>query len=150
MRIEEAIKQSRFSDSYQKAVINLLYTANWLRDEQVQLLKQFDLLPQHFNAMRIIRGKHPQPVSPGEIKEVLIDKANDLTRLLDKLEKKGLIRRNLCPTNRRKMDVTMTAKGQKVLEDASLAMQALIRRLKKQVTDKEAANLSRLLDKIRE
>jgi DNA-binding MarR family transcriptional regulator len=149
MKIEEAIKQSRFDDSYTKAVINLQYTANWLRDEQVRLLKPYDILPQHFNALRIIKGRHPEPVSPGEIKEVLIDKANDLTRLLDKLEKKGLIRRRLCPSNHRKMDVNLTAKGIKLLEDTGKALMVPTRALKEQLTDKEAATLSRLLDKMR-
>lgn len=150
MKIEEAIKQSRFADNYQKVVVNMLYTGNWIRDEQIGLLKPFDLLPQHFNALRIIRGRHPQPVSPGEIKEVLIDKANDLTRLLDKLEKRGFIKRNLCPTNRRKMDVTLTPRGLKVVEETSQAMQVFVKRMKRQLTDKEAASLSRLLDKMRD
>lgn len=150
MKIEDAIQQSRFQDNYQKAVVNLAYTANWVRDEQIRLLKPFDLLPQHFNALRIIRGRHPAPVSPGEIKAVLIDKANDLTRLLDKLENKGLIKRNLCPTNRRKMDVNLTARGLKLLEEVSAHIQGFTKRLKGQITDKEAATLSRLLDKMRE
>jgi DNA-binding MarR family transcriptional regulator len=149
MKIEEAIRQSRFADNYQKVIVNLIYTANWIRDEQVKLLKQYDILPQHFNALRIIKGKHPQPVSPGEMKEVLIDKANDLTRLLDKLEKKGLIRRGLCPTNRRKMDVTITTKGIRLLEEAGKSMIVLVKHVKNQLTDKEAALLSRLLDKMR-
>lgn len=150
MKIEEAIKQSRFSDNYQKVVVNMLYTGNWIRDEQTRQLKPFDLLPQHFNALRIIRGRHPSPVSPGEIKAVLIDKANDLTRLLDKLEKMGLIKRNLCPSNRRKMDITLTARGIKHLEEASAEMQAFSKRLKARITDKEAATMSRIMDKMRD
>lgn len=150
MKIEEAIKQSRFADSYHRSLVNLFYTANWLRDRQIRLLKQFDILPQHYNVLRIIRGRDPEPVSPGEIKEVLIDKANDLTRLLDKLEKKGLIRRRLCPVNRRKMDVTLTSKGFKLLEEAAKTMDTLTREMKDKLSDKEAASLGRLLDKMRD
>jgi DNA-binding MarR family transcriptional regulator len=150
MKIEEAIKQSRFADSYHRSLVNLFYTANWLRDRQIRLLKQFDILPQHYNVLRIIRGKDPEPVSPGQIKEVLIDKANDLTRLLDKLEKKGLIRRRLCPANRRKMDVTLTPKGAQLLEDAAKTMDTLTREMKDKLSDKEAASLGRLLDKMRD
>lgn len=150
MKIEEAIRQPNFTDSYQKAIINLMYTANWLREEQTKLLKQYDILPQHFNVMRIIRGRHPKPVSPGEIKEVMIDKTNDLTRLLDKLEKKGWIQRRLCQANRRKMDVTLTENGIKILQETSIAMNAFTGKLKTRFSDKEAASLSKLLDKLRE
>lgn len=149
MKIEDAIKQSKFGDNYQKAIINLVYTGNWLRDEQIRLLKPFDILPQHFNVLRIIRGKHPAPVSPGEIKEVLLDKANDLTRLLDKMEKKGWVKRGLCPTNRRKMDVTITSKGLKFIEETSASIDSFTNSLKGRISDKEAETISKLLDKIR-
>ncbi|PJJ75844.1 DNA-binding MarR family transcriptional regulator [Thermoflavifilum aggregans] len=148
-RIEEAIKQSKFQDVYQKALVNLIYTANCLRDEQVRRLKSFDLLPQHFNVMRILRGRHPNPVCPGEIKEVMLDKANDLTRLLDKLERKGLIQRNLCPTNRRKMDVTLTQAGIELLEKLNHIMEETHKTLKERLSEREAASLSHLLDKMR-
>lgn len=149
MKIEEAIKQSKFTDSYQKAIINLMYTGNWLRDEQVRLLKPHDILPQHFNVLRIIKGRYPEPVSPGEIKEVLIDKANDLTRLLDKLEKKGWVKRRLCPTNRRKMDVTLTTKGLKFIEESTASIEPFAKVIKGRISDKEAEIISKLLDKIR-
>jgi len=148
-RIEEAIKQSKFQDLYQKALVNLIYTANCLRDEQVRRLKSFDLLPQHFNVMRILRGRHPNPVCPGEIKEVMLDKANDLTRLLDKLERKGLIQRNLCQTNRRKMDVTLTQAGIELLEKLNHIMEETHKTLKERLSEREAASLSHLLDKMR-
>lgn len=150
MKLEDAIKQRRFADSYHRSLINLMYTANWLQDKQVRLLKPFDILPQHYNVLRIIRGRDPEPVSPGEIKEVLIDKANDLTRLLDKLEKKGLIRRRLCAVNRRKMDVNLTPKGARLLEEAAKVMDSLTDEMKNKISDKEAASLGRLLDKMRD
>src|SRR5690554_454998 len=96
MRIEEAIKQGKFRNNYQKAVVNLIFTSNWLRDAQGEFFKEYDILPQHFNALRIIKGRHPKPVSAGEIKEVLLDKASDVTRLLDKLVNLGYVHRQLC------------------------------------------------------
>ncbi|MGH2643184.1 MAG: MarR family winged helix-turn-helix transcriptional regulator [Chitinophagaceae bacterium] len=150
MKIEDAIKQSRFADNYQRAIVNLLFTGNWVRDEQTRVLKQYDILPQHFNVLRIIKGRNPEPISPGEIKEVLIDKSNDLTRLLDKLEKKGLIKRRLCPVNRRKMDVTLTSKGIKLIHETATAMEPFVKSLQGRITDKEAEILSKLLDKMRE
>ena len=85
MKIEEAIKQGRFGSNFHKAVVNLIYTSNWLRDAHTDLFRKYGILSQHFNALRIIKGRHPKPVSAGEIKEVLLDKASDVTRLLDKL-----------------------------------------------------------------
>ena len=150
MEIGDAIKQSHFADNYQKGIVNLLYTGNWVRDEQIRLLKQYDILPQHYNILRIIKGRYPEPISPGEIKEVLIDRSNDLTRLLDKLERKGFIKRRLCTVNRRKMDVTLSAKGVKLIEDTTRSLEPFVNGLKGRITDKEAETLSRLLDKIRE
>ncbi|HEY8916321.1 MAG TPA: MarR family transcriptional regulator, partial [Chitinophaga sp.] len=91
MRIEEAIKQGKFSNNFHKALVNLIFTSNWLRDANAEIFKKYDILPQHFNALRIIKGRHPKPVSAGEIKEVLLDKASDVTRLLDKLVKQGYV-----------------------------------------------------------
>lgn len=149
MKIDDAIRQRQFEDDYQRALINLIYTSNWLRDEQIRRLKPFGLLPQHYNLLRIIKGRHPEPVSPGEMKEVMLDKANDLTRLLDKLEKKGLISRKLCETNRRKMDVHITAEGLRLLEQAGAVFHELQAEIMQQLSDLEAAKLSRLLDKMR-
>lgn len=149
MKIEEAIKQEHFSHNHQKALVNLIYTANWLRDEQTKLLRKSDILPQHYNVLRIIKGRYPEPVSPGEIKEVMLEKANDLTRLLDKLEKKGWVKRVICPVNRRKMDITLTAKGVKMLQQISADMEAFIAAIKTRLPDKNAATLSQLLDKLR-
>ncbi|GAA4318017.1 MarR family transcriptional regulator [Compostibacter hankyongensis] len=150
MKIEAAIRQTRFTDNYQKMVVNFVYTGNWLRDEQVKIFKAYGILPQHYNALRILKGRYPDPVSPGEIKAVMLDKANDLTRLLDKLVQKEMVQRRLCETNRRKMDVTITPKGLKLIEELEKPLGAFTQTLKKRLTDKEAAQLSRLLDKMRD
>lgn len=149
MDIGKAIKQEKFQSGYQKAMINILYTGNWLRDSQTELLKQFDILPQHYNILRIIKGKHPEPVSPGEIKEVMLDKGNDVTRLVDKLYKKGYIKRHLCKENRRKIDIHITDKGIEFLKELDEPIKKQFLNLKKQMTEKEAETLSHLLDKLR-
>ena len=149
MRIEQAINQTRFRDDYHKVVVNLLYTGNWLRDAMGANLKSHDLLPQHYNALRIIKGKHPEPVSAGNIKEVMLDKASDVTRLLDKLEKLDYIQRRLCPHNRRKMDINITPKGLKILDELDEPMDSFYADLMQRVTVEEASMLSDLLDKVR-
>lgn len=149
MKIEQAIKQTTFTDIYQKALLNLIYTGNWIRDEQLKVMKPFEILPQHYNALRIIRGRHPAPISPGEIKEVLMDKANDLTRLLDKLEKKGYIKRNLCPSNRRKIDIHITPAGLALLETMNAPLENFNNQIKVRLTKQQAATLSELMDSLR-
>lgn len=150
MKIETAIKQPIFSDPYHKMLVNLIFTGNWLRDEQIKILRPFDILPQHYNVLRIIRGRRPKTISPGEIKEVLIDKANDLTRLLDKLEKKGYINRLLCPSNRRKMDISITEKGLQLLKDIQIPMESFTKCIQERLNDTQATKLSNLLDLLRE
>ena len=112
MNILEAINQKSFDSSYEKAVVNLLYTHNWVRDRQQEVFKPYGLKMQHYNVLRILKGRYPEAYSPGEIKEVMLDKAPDLTRLIDKMVDMGLVDRHLCPDNRRKMNVFITDKGQ--------------------------------------
>ncbi len=149
MKIEDAIKQGKFADNYERVIVNVLYTANCLRDIQNNLLKEHELLIQHYNVLRIINGRSPEPISPGEIKEVVLDKSTDLTRLLDKLVNKGLVNRELCAENRRRMDITMTPKGKKLLERLSVSLNDIKTEMKKGLTDKEAEQLSKLLNKMR-
>ncbi len=149
MKIEDAIKQSNFKNKLQKATVNIIYTGNWLRDLHLNTFKSFDLLPQHYNILRIIKGRHPEAVSPGQIKEVMLDKGNDVTRLIDKLVKKHLVKRKTCPENRRKIDITLTEKGMEVLEEMTREMDKINRRFFRQISEEEAALLSDLLDKFR-
>lgn len=149
MKIENAIKQSSFTNSYHKALINLIFTANWARDEQMKAFKKFGLLPQHFNVLRIVRGSMPNPIAPKKIREVLIDKSGDLTRLLDKLEKMGCIKRNLCPSNRRQMDISMTDHGLELLEKLQEPLDQFTEKVQKNITEEQAVMLSHLLDDLR-
>jgi DNA-binding MarR family transcriptional regulator len=130
-------------------VVNLVYTGNWVRDQQNQTFKKYDILPQHYNLLRILKGRFPKPASPGEIKEVMLDKGTDVTRLVDKLVNKDLVRRGLCEENRRKMDVVITEKGLQLLKELEVPMQSLSDQLKSQLSENEAETLSHLLDKLR-
>ncbi len=149
MKIEQAIKQSKFENAYHKVVVNLIYTATKIKEKQADIFKKNGLVIQHFNALRIIRGRYPNSISPGEIKEVMIEKANDLTRLLDKLVAMELICRNICPVNRRKMDIIITDKGQQLLKELEIPMKIALEQIKLHITEEEAEQLSNMLDKIR-
>lgn len=149
MKIEEAIKQKKFKSSYQKATINLIYTSNWLNDQMKQGFKPYDITSQQYNVLRILRGKHPDVCNAGYIKEVMLDKTPDLTRLIDRLLKKKLVTRETCEQNRRRVEIKITEEGLKLIkkiekefDDHDTLMNG--------ISEKEAELLSDLLDKIRE
>ncbi len=150
VKIEQAIQQASFDNSLHKAVINLVYTSNWMRDKQNQLFKPYGILPQHFNVMKILKGKHPELVSPSYVKEVMLDKAPDLTRLVDKLVQKGWASRKQCEQNRRMVEIGLTDKGVKVLEVLNEQVKANAASLQNRLTETEAEQISDLLDKLRD
>lgn len=148
MDIGEVIKQSSFADNRIKSQINLIYTYNWLRDQHAPVFKRHGILVQHFNVMKIVKGRHPEPTNPGHIIDVMLDKKRDLTRLIDKLVDKGLLDRRTCPTNRRKVEVFITDHGLQLtdaIEKELNVVDAQINRL----SEDEAGLLSDLLDKMR-
>jgi DNA-binding MarR family transcriptional regulator len=149
MSILKEIKQKSFKSSIEKAAVNLLYTHNWYRDKYQDIYKAHNLKPQHYNVLRILKGSKPKSISPGEIKERMLDKSPDLTRLVDKLVERGFAERHLCPENRRKMDVSITKKGEDILKEITRKQDKLRKEQQKNITDAEAEQLSDLLDKFR-
>ncbi|MCO6463937.1 MAG: hypothetical protein J5I52_07290 [Saprospiraceae bacterium] len=149
VEIDKVIKQSSgFTDGYQKALVNLLYTANHFRDTHQKVFKKYGIQGQHFNVMRILKGKHPEAVTPGYIKEVMIDKGRDLTRLVDKLETLGWVTRRVCEDNKRQMNINLTEIGIKKLDELRQIIKKLDDQLKC-MTEEEYNQLSALLDKMR-
>ena len=148
MKIEQAIKQDRFNDEYHKLFLNLLYTAGWLNIRQIQFFKQYDLSPQQFNILRILRGQHPNPASVNLLIERMLDKMSNASRLVDKLDAKGLVERRKCAADKRQVDVAITKKVMKLLEqiDKEIGnLDNMVGSLSKQ----EAKTMNELLDKMR-
>jgi DNA-binding MarR family transcriptional regulator len=148
MDIEKVIKQNKFQNSYQKAMINLIYTSNYFRDSHMCIFRPYDIQTQHFNILRILNGKHPEPATPGYIKEVMLDKGRDLTRLIDKLEGIGWVSRMICPENKRKIHINLTKEGLEKVDVISLKLETLYDGMKF-LSEDEYELLSRLLDKMR-
>lgn len=145
MKIEEEIKQSKFKSPQQKAVLNLIYTANWLQSRQQDFFKSQGITATQFNILRILKGQHPNSISATEIKSRMLDRNSDVSRLLDRLAQKNLINKSTCPNDRRAADVTITKDGLALLEKISLSLNENAVDLNEQ----EAAQLSDLLDKCR-
>lgn len=149
MGIQEEIKQSSFRSSYQKAFLNILYTNNWLDAKVRELLKEHELTKQQFNVLRILRGSHPEPLSTLQIRERMLDKMSDSSRIVDRLVLKNYAEKSTCPGDKRLVDVLITDKGLALLAEIDqkediidLSMNAL--------SEKEAETLSQLLDKVRD
>jgi MarR family 2-MHQ and catechol resistance regulon transcriptional repressor len=148
VKIEKAIKQEKFISPIHKAVVNLLYTYNWYMEQTAELFKGEDLTPQQYNVLRILRGKYPEALAAGEIKEVMLDKNPDLTRLCDRLSAKGLLEREVNAVNRRQMLIKITPAGLKILDKIGPVMEEASKTWAN-LTDEEAEALSDLLDKLR-
>jgi MarR family 2-MHQ and catechol resistance regulon transcriptional repressor len=148
MGIDQDIHQAKFRNEYQKATINLLYTYGWLMEKTKELFSSEDITPQQFNILRILRGSFPQPLSTLQIRERMLDKMSDTSRIVDRLIAKGLVKKGTCKADRRLVDITITDKGKKVLEKFD-ARQDELDGLIGNLSKKEAITLSELLDKVR-
>lgn len=148
MKIEDAINQKKFENPYQKAFINLKYTHNWLMDQSKSTFQPFDITQQQYNVLRILRGAYPNVRSAGEIKNVMIDKSPDLTRLMDRLVAKELVDRELCLINRRKVEIKINIKGLNLLDEMDKSVKKS-QKVMHSLTIEEAEELSNLLDKLR-
>lgn len=148
MGIQEEIKQSHFRNAYQKAFINIFYTNNWL-DEQVRdMLSDEGLTKQQFNVMRILRGSYPDPLSTLQIRERMLDKMSDTSRIVDRLIKKDFVTKQTCPNDKRLVDVLITDNGLKKLEELD-QKEYMIEDSFQNLSESEAEMLSELLDKLR-
>src|SRR5882762_3649029 len=147
MSIDKDINQRKFRNDYQRAGINLIYTYNWANEQIKQIFEQFDITPQQFNILRILRGAG-EPLSTLQIRQRMLDKMSDTSRIVDRLLKKGLVKKITCKADRRLVDVTISDKGLKLLEKMDRHdndMEAVFKNL----TDAEAKTLNKLLDKLR-
>lgn len=148
--IEEEIK-SKFSDPYSKFWINLLFTSSWASAQQVEIFKPYNLSPQQFNILRILRG-FGDWMMIHDIKSRMLDKSPNMTRLVDKLIDKNLIKRRRCNKDRRVIYAQITNLGLSLLDkiDSEKSPRMLFESLKGILSKNEAEQFSLLLDKIRE
>lgn len=147
--IEEAIQQPRFQDNYHRAQVNVIFTAAWLNHHTVQALKPLGLSLQQFNILRILRGRGAEPSTVKLLTERMLDKMSNASRIVDKLEAKGLVDRTPCPSDRRRVDIHINTAGLKLVERASMAVRHVRETSFADMTPQEAEQLSLLLDKLR-
>ena len=147
MGIEKDIQQTNFRNEYQKLGINLLYTANWLNENVGKFLEQEEITQQQYNILRILRGSEV-PLSTLQIRERMLDKMSDTSRIVDRLIVKELVAKSTCPTDKRLVDITLTDKGHALVEKLD-QLNDQIDGLLKGVTENEAKTINEILDKLR-
>jgi DNA-binding MarR family transcriptional regulator len=148
MSIEKDINQRSFRNEYQKGIINLIYTYNWMNEKMKKLFNKEDVTGQQYNILRILRGA-AKPISTLQIRERMLDKMSDTSRIVDRLVLKGLAQKTICKDDKRLVDVSITTKGKALLEKIDKYeqdMDAIMGNL----SDAEAKTLNKLLDKIRQ
>jgi DNA-binding MarR family transcriptional regulator len=148
MSLEKDINQKVFRNEYQKAAINLIYTYNWLNEKMKSFFEKEDITGQQFNILRILRGA-AIPLSTLQIRERMLDKMSDTSRIVDRLVLKGLVKKNICKNDKRLVDVSISPRGSKLLEKIDKyenEMDAVFGNL----SQTDAKTLNTLLDKIRQ
>ena len=149
MKIEDELK-GRFRSERNKALINLSFTEKQLTYSFLQLLKNYGLTEPQYNILRVLRGFRSEgPSSIGFLKERMLDRSSDVSRLVDKLFDKGLISRSENAIDRRQKDVEISEKGLNLLAGMGVC-DAKADTLLQNLTDDEVNELNRLLDKIRD
>lgn len=148
MGLEEDVKQTKFTNEHQKAMVNVLYTSSWLNNRNTTYFKKYNISPEQFNVLRILRGSQPNPMRLADIAERMIEKNSNCTRLVEKLRQKELVDRQLCESNRRQVDISITSKGLKLLSEIDKDYDEWLS-IQKSITQAEAIELNRILDKLR-
>jgi DNA-binding MarR family transcriptional regulator len=148
MGLEKDINQTNFRNEYQKAAINLIYTYNWMHERMKGIFEKHDITSQQFNILRILRGAG-KPISTLQIRQRMLDKMSDTSRIVDRLVVKELVQKNTCINDKRLVDVSITEAGKKILEKMD-AYNAKMDAIFNNLSAEEAKKLNVLFDKIRE
>lgn len=148
MSIEEVINQPNFRNNWQKATLNILYTSNWMHNKIKSFLKPYGITQQQFNVLRILRGQFPNPLTTSVIRDRMLDKMSDASRIVERLCKKGLVERKVCSTDKRLVDVSISDKGLGILAEID-KKSSFLDFSSTTLTEEEAQLLSDLLDKMR-
>lgn len=148
MSLEQDIKQAKFRNEHHKAGINIIYTYNWMMERNKALFDLENITPQQFNILRILRGSAPRPISTLQIRERMLDKMSDTSRIVDRLVLKGLASKKTCTSDKRLVDISITNTGLQLLQRLDAKndeMDAVLGSL----SGDEVKTLNLLLDKIR-
>ncbi|MAZ73942.1 MAG: MarR family transcriptional regulator [Flavobacteriaceae bacterium] len=149
MKIEDAIKSIHSMGLTTKTVINIMYSSRVVEEQVQTVLKPFELSLPQYNVLRILRGQRGNPANLSTLQERMIDKSSNTTRLVDKLLKKGWAKRQICPSNRRKIEIFITDQGLNLLTTLDPLMEQNNKSVVSTLSETELETLNNLLDKLR-
>ncbi len=150
MLLEERIKQSKpFRSQAERLVVNIMYSAAWLQEHLREFLADFDITQQQYNVLRILRGQHPQLISTSDIRDRMVDRAPDTSRIVDRLVAKGVVDKSPCSSDKRRVDVCINKKGLDLLANIDLK-NSLIDSITKGLNEDDCVELNRLLDRMKD
>jgi len=148
MKLEEAIKSSKFRNEVHKAGLNILYTAWWLKTNMSKELKEYGLTHEQYNVLRILRGKHPEQICVKEIACRMIEKNSNVPRIIDRLEAKKLVKRTASDSDRRETVIVLTPAGINILQHSTDRINKLMDKIIL-IDEQKATELNQLLEEIR-
>lgn len=148
VKLEQAILSTKFKNETQKASLNILYTAWWLKTSMSKALKTFGLTHEQYNVLRILKGKHPNQMCVRDIASRMIEKNSNVPRIVDRLEIKKLVNRTTSLIDKRETDITLTQVGIDLLEATTKAVNVLMDDLL-DLNETDAELLNVLLEKVR-
>lgn len=148
MGIEKDIQQQHFQSESQKAIVNLVYTYHWITEKIKTMLSQDGITMQQFNILRILRGSDPQPLSTLTIRERMLDKMSDTSRIVDRLVLKGWVIKRTCASDKRLVDVSITKDGKRILEKIDKRIDDM-NEVVSSLSQQDLKRLNELLDQMR-
>ncbi len=149
MRLEDEIRQKNFKSEYEKGLINMIYTYNWVDYRIKAFLKKYGITPQQFNVLRILRGQHPKPCTVNLLKERMLDKMSDASRIVERLRLKKMLARNVSSSDRRSVDIMISQAGLDLLSKLDMELDQLHRDIFSNLSEAEIVQLNGLLDQLR-
>jgi DNA-binding MarR family transcriptional regulator len=148
MKIEEEISQKKFRNAHQKSVINVLFTGSWLQLQLKNFMKGYDITQQQYNVLKILKGQYPTPVTTSLIRDRMLDKMSDVSRIVSRLQEKKLVSVSRSSVDKRLVDIVIAKNGMDLLEKID-SQSDYMDSMTANLTDDEAEQLSNLLDKLR-
>ncbi len=149
VKLEQALQSDKFTNQVQKATLNVLYTAWWIKTILSRELKEYGLTHEQYNVLRILKGKHPQQMCVKDVAGRMIEKSSNVPRIVDRLEIKKLVRRSNSSEDKRETLITLTSAGISVLESANKQVDEVFNSFIS-LSNKEAVDLNMLLEKARQ
>lgn len=147
MNVEQVIKTDKKIRIESRTIIHFMLVNNKITDSISKVLKPFDVSLQQFNVLRILRGQNGKPANLSTLNERMVTKMSNTTRLVDKLLIKGYVDRKTCPSNRRKIEINITGRGEKMLSEMDVAMKKAEEEILKNISKKELEQLNELFNK---